>query len=120
VNDLIGNRMEGTDGEMGKVEEFYFDDRAWIIVYLLVKTGGWLSGREVLISPDALIKGIRRFGFFPVNLTKEQIKTARILIRLCRFRGSCRSNRLSAMPICAVPLPLPAIILKLRMGSWVI
>jgi uncharacterized protein YrrD len=31
--------MEATDGEMGKVEDFYFDDQAWIIVYLIVKTG---------------------------------------------------------------------------------
>jgi hypothetical protein len=27
VNSLIGNLMEATDGEMGKVEDFYFDDR---------------------------------------------------------------------------------------------
>jgi len=76
VNNLIGNRMEGTDGEMGKVEEFYFDDQAWIIVYLVVKTGNWLSGREVLISPYALIMGMDRPGIFPVNLTKEQIKNS--------------------------------------------
>jgi len=76
VNSLIGSRMEGSDGEMGKVEEFYFDDRAWIIVYLIVKTGNWLSGRKVLISPHALIKGNDRTGIFPVNLTKEQIKNS--------------------------------------------
>lgn len=76
VNSLIGNRMEAKDGEMGKVEEFYFDDRAWIIVYLIVKTGNWLSGRKVLISPYMLIKGKDRSGSFPVNLTKEQIKNS--------------------------------------------
>ena len=76
VNSLIGNRMEGTDGEMGKVEEFYFNDQAWIIVYLVVKTGNWLSGRKVLISPYALIKGMDRPNIFPVNLTKEQIKNS--------------------------------------------
>ncbi len=47
VNSLIGNPMKGTDGELGKVAEFYFDDQAWIIVYLVVKTGNWLSGRKV-------------------------------------------------------------------------
>jgi uncharacterized protein YrrD len=76
VNSLIGNRMEATDGEMGKVEEFYFDDQAWIIVYLVVKTGNWLSGRKVLISPYALIRGKDRSGAFPVNLTKEQIRNS--------------------------------------------
>jgi uncharacterized protein YrrD len=76
VNSLIGNRMEATDGEMGKVEEFYFDDQAWIIVYMVVKTGTWLSGRKVLISPYALISGKDRQDFFPVNLTKEQVKNS--------------------------------------------
>ncbi len=76
VNSLIGNPMEGTDGELGKVAKFYFDDQAWIIVYLVVKTGNWLSGRKVLISPVAVIKGKDRSGTFPVNLTKEQIKNS--------------------------------------------
>lgn len=76
VNGLIGNRMEAVDGEIGKVKEFYFDDQAWIIVYLIVKTGSWLSGREVLISSYALIRGTHRSGTFPVNLTMEQIKNS--------------------------------------------
>jgi hypothetical protein len=58
------------------VEDFYFDSQAWIIVYLIVKTGNWLSGRKVLISPVALIKGKEQSGTFPVNLTKEQIKSS--------------------------------------------
>ena len=76
VNSLIGNPMVAKDGEMGKVEEFYFDDQAWIIVYMVVKTGNWLSGRRVLISPVALVKGKDRSDTFPVNLTKEQIKNS--------------------------------------------
>jgi uncharacterized protein YrrD len=74
LNSLIGNPMEATDGEIGKVEEFYFDDQAWIIVYLIVKTGSWLSGRKVLISPVALVRELDRTGTFPINLTKQQIK----------------------------------------------
>ncbi len=76
VNSLIGIPMEAKDGEIGKVEEFYFDDQAWIIVYLIVKTGNWLSGRKVLISPYSLIKGTHRAGIFPVNLTREQVKNS--------------------------------------------
>jgi uncharacterized protein YrrD len=76
LSSLIANPMEGADGEMGKVEDFYFDDQAWIIVYLIVNTGTWLSGRKVLISPVALIRGSDRTHTFPVNLTKEQIKNS--------------------------------------------
>jgi uncharacterized protein YrrD len=68
--------MDATDGGIGKVEECYFDDQAWIIVYLIVKTGNWLSGRKVLISPVALITGSDRTATFPVNLTKAQISNS--------------------------------------------
>jgi uncharacterized protein YrrD len=68
--------MHATDGEIGKVEEFYFDDQSWSIRYLILKTGDWLSGREVLISPEALIKGAWKTHSFPVNLTKEQISNS--------------------------------------------
>jgi sporulation protein YlmC with PRC-barrel domain len=73
INSLLGYRMAAIDGKVGKVEDFYFDDQVWIIVYLIVKTGNWLSGRRVLISPVALIKGTDRHGTFPVTLTREQI-----------------------------------------------
>jgi sporulation protein YlmC with PRC-barrel domain len=73
INSLIGYRMAAMDGKIGKVEDFYFDDQVWMIVYLVVKTGNWLSGRKVLISPAALIKGADRDGTFPVTLTREQI-----------------------------------------------
>src|SRR5580698_11197625 len=73
ISSLIGYKMAAMDGKIGKVEDFYFDDQVWIIVYLIVKTGNWLSGRRVLISPVALIKGTDRHGTFPVTLTREQI-----------------------------------------------
>jgi sporulation protein YlmC with PRC-barrel domain len=73
IKSLTGHSMEAKDGKVGKVRDFYFDDQVWIIVYLIVKTGNWLSGRKVLISPVALIKGTDRSGTFPIKLSREQI-----------------------------------------------
>jgi sporulation protein YlmC with PRC-barrel domain len=73
INSLFGYKMAALDGKIGKVEDFYFDDQVWTIVYFIVKTDNWLSGRKVLISPVALIKGADRNGTFPVALTREQI-----------------------------------------------
>jgi len=73
INSLLNYNMKATDGDIGEVKEFYFDDQTWDIRYLIVKTGGWLSGREVLISPAALVKANWQIGLFPVNLTKKQI-----------------------------------------------
>ena len=48
---LNGYKLEGLDGEIGKVKDFYFDDRHWTIRYLVAETGNWLVANLVLISP---------------------------------------------------------------------
>ncbi len=74
IKNLMGFTMGATDGEIGKVKDFYFDDETWTIRYLVVETGNWLSNRKVLISPEALLHGDWANETFPVNLTKEQIE----------------------------------------------
>lgn len=76
AKDLIGLTMHAIDGEFGKVDDFYFDDQTWTIRYFIVKTGGWLSDRKVLISPYAFEKPDWDNKTIPVNLTKEQIKNS--------------------------------------------
>ncbi len=76
VKSLIGFTIGAKDGEIGKVKDFYFDDESWTIRYLIVDTGNWLSGRVVLISPEALMPPDLEKKIFPVNLTKEQIKNS--------------------------------------------
>ena len=68
--------MSATDGVIGEVEDFYFDDETWTIRYLVVKTGSWLSGREVLISPAVLKNRNWVNHAIPVNLTKAQIENS--------------------------------------------
>jgi hypothetical protein len=73
INSLTGYSLKASNGEIGKVKEFYFDDEAWKIRYLVVNTGGWLSGREVLIAPHA-VTGVDWLNrVFGVTLTKKQI-----------------------------------------------
>ncbi len=66
--------MGATDGDIGKVEDFYFDDETWTVRYLIVKTGSWLLGRKVLISTHALSASPREAGTFPVGLTMDQVR----------------------------------------------
>jgi hypothetical protein len=74
INSLSGCRMEATDGEIGKVKEFYFGDETWTVRYLILQTESWLSNRKVLISPQAVIKGLSKPGIFMVDLTQDQIR----------------------------------------------
>jgi hypothetical protein len=74
VKSLKGFQLDALDGEIGNVKEFYFDDRHWTIRYLVVNTGTWLIGRQVLISPYSLVVVNHAERNIAVNLTKERIK----------------------------------------------
>ena len=74
LKDLRGYAIRATDGVIGEVDDFYFDDDDWGIRYLVVDTGGWLSGRKVLISPIALGSPDWMIQELPVSLTKRQVE----------------------------------------------
>ena len=46
VNDLKNVQISATDGPIGHVKDFYFDDDAWAVRYLVVDTGTWLASRQ--------------------------------------------------------------------------
>ena len=49
INEIIGYTLMATDGEIGKCDDFLFEDRPWIIRYAVAKTGNWLFDRKVLL-----------------------------------------------------------------------
>jgi uncharacterized protein YrrD len=73
IRDVTDLALHATDGEIGSIQEVYFDDSNWKVRYLIVKTG-WLLGRLVLIAPVAVdgIDDVNRM--MRINLTKEQIE----------------------------------------------
>ena len=78
---LQGYSLQNTDGEtIGKVKEFYFDDRHWTVRYLVANTGTWLSGRQVLISPYALVAVNSDHQNIVADLTKKQIEASPSLV----------------------------------------
>lgn len=76
LNELLGYELMAKDGQMGKVEDFFFNDEDWMIRYLVVDTGPWIFGRKVLISPDALLQPVWTSETFPVTLTREEVRTS--------------------------------------------
>lgn len=74
ANTLTGYQLQGLDAEVGKVEDFYFDDRYWAIRYLVADTGNWLTGKKVLISPYALRSVTTEEKRIAIDLTKKQIE----------------------------------------------
>jgi hypothetical protein len=71
-----GFELRARDGRIGHVRDFFFDDEHWTVRYIVVNTGGWLSGREVLISPVSVSMPEWRSKVLPLNLTIEQIRNS--------------------------------------------
>jgi hypothetical protein len=76
VKSLEGFAIGATDGAIGKVKDFYFDDEAWVVRYVVVDTSAWLGGRDVLISPYSVGEPSWSGDILPVKVTKEQIKNS--------------------------------------------
>ena len=74
LKEIIGLSIGAKDGDLGTVEDFYFDDVEWTIRYLVVGTGGLLTGRSVLIPLHALTGANWAEEILQVSLTKQQVK----------------------------------------------
>ncbi len=72
--DLSNCTLAATDGDIGSIEDVYFDDESMTVRYLVVDTGTWLPGRKVLLSPRSLTSQNADKGRIAVNLTKQQVK----------------------------------------------
>jgi hypothetical protein len=71
---IRGFAIEASDGEIGTVSDFLFDDASWLVRWLVVDTGNWLSGRKVLLPPSVLGRLDAKDSVFTVKLTQQQIK----------------------------------------------
>jgi uncharacterized protein YrrD len=119
---INGSKIMAQDGEIGHVTEVYFDDDNWTIRYLVVDTGTWLAGREVLISPYAVVQPVGSVKQIAVALTQQQVSdgpTTETHLPVSRRHESEMSRyyafpsyweggelwAMSALPL--VPAPLP-------------
>lgn len=73
MKEMTGLTIVGTDEELGTIDQFHFDDLHWAIRYLVVDTGGWFTGRKVLIPTNALLSVDWPEETVSVNLTRQQI-----------------------------------------------
>lgn len=74
VSALKGYAIEASDGCLGTVSDFLFDDKTWKMRWLVVDVGSWLIGRTVLIHPSAITTADHEGRKFAVKLTKAQVE----------------------------------------------
>jgi hypothetical protein len=73
---VTGYAIEAVDGEIGHVEGFVVDDRAWAIRYIEVATRNWWPGKKVLVSPEWIERVSWADSKVVTRLTREAIKAA--------------------------------------------
>lgn len=74
IKSFYGKRLSASDGDVGHVKDFYFDDRTWAVRYVVADTGTWLEGRLVLLSPHAFSRFHLGDERLLANLTRRQIE----------------------------------------------
>jgi len=74
AHSLIGFKLHALDGNIGHVEDFYFDDLKWTVRYMIARTGSWFSEKHVMLSPAAIRDVVWDEEAIYVDMTQEQIK----------------------------------------------
>lgn len=74
VNDTMGYGLAAEDGDVGKVSDLLFDDASSKVRYLVIDTGGWLFGRQVLLAPAACGEIRPDSRTICTALTQQQVK----------------------------------------------
>ena len=76
AEEVLGYTIQATDGEIGHVEDFIFEDGSWKIRYLVVDTRKWLMGGKVLVGTDWFDRIDWSEAKFYLNHKKEDIKNS--------------------------------------------
>lgn len=72
-----GHHIQGTDEEIGHVEDFLFDDENWALRYFVVDTRNWWpGGRKVLLATHWIDQIDWAQSLVRVRLTQEQIRNS--------------------------------------------
>ena len=71
---INGYAISASDGKIGTISDFFFDDTSWLVRWLVVDTGNWLSGRKVLLPSAAMAHLDTKQKECSIKLTMQQIE----------------------------------------------
>ena len=74
-----GFTIEASDGKIGTVSDFLFDDSTWKLRWLVVDASTWLTGRKLLIHPSAIEKADVPASALLVKLTRDQVEKSPLI-----------------------------------------
>lgn len=84
---VVGHQIQASDAELGSVQGMLVDEETWAIRYLVVDTGTWWQGHQVLIAPQWITNISWEHSSVTINLTQQAIQDSP------RFDSSEAMNR---------------------------
>lgn len=76
LEDVNEASVNATDGTIGKVWDFLFDDRSWTIRYLVVDVRTWTMRHDVVIPVESITNVDWPAKTFHLNLSRAQVRTS--------------------------------------------
>ncbi|WP_394175510.1 PRC-barrel domain-containing protein [Guptibacillus hwajinpoensis] len=76
TKEIAGYHIHATDGEIGHVKDFIFDQETWKLRYFVIDTKNVLPGKEVLLSTKWVTDIHWQDRTVQVNVKKEDIRNA--------------------------------------------
>ena len=70
---LKGYAVVATDGLVGTICDFIFEDKDWKIIWVVVETGTWLSGRKVFVPASNFQQPDQGARQYQLNMTLAQV-----------------------------------------------
>ena len=74
LNLVQGFHVHATDGDIGHIDDFLFEEGSWQIRYVVVDTSTWLGGQWVAVSPSSVTRIDWSNRQVYVSLTRAQIR----------------------------------------------
>lgn len=87
ASELRHYNVQGTDDAIGHVADFIADDATWGVQYLVIDTGHWWLGKEVLIAPRWAHRVSWTDRNVYVDMTREAIRNSP------EWKGAAAMNR---------------------------
>lgn len=76
ISELSDYTLKASNGEIGFIDELYFQQHEWKVRYLVIGLGNWFTRQHVLLVPNVVNRldtDLRKIVF---DLTREQIKNS--------------------------------------------
>jgi len=76
VAEVTGYGLHARDGDIGRVEDFLFDDAGWFLRYIVADTKDWWPSKHVMLSPHAIADIDWPGRRIELNVTREKVGNA--------------------------------------------